>query len=52
MRASGFADTEIRRVALRVLRILQNEAPALFSDFEIIRRDDGTETAATTNTGV
>ncbi len=52
MRASGFADTEIRRVALRVLRILQNEAPALFGDFEIIRRDDGTETASTTNMGV
>ncbi len=52
MRASGFADTEIRRAALRVLRILQTEAPALFGDFEIIRREDDTETASTTNMGV
>ncbi len=52
MRASGFADTEIRRVAIMVLRILQQEAPALFGDYEILPRDDGTETASTTNPGV
>jgi len=52
MRASGSADTEIRRAAIQVLRILQAEAPALFADFEIATRDDGSEVAVTTNPGV
>ena len=52
MRASGHADTEIRRAAIQILRILQGEAPALFGDFEILPREDGTETASTTNPGV
>ncbi len=52
MRASGSADTEIRRAAIQVLRILQAEAPALFGDYEIMMRDDATETATTSNPGV
>jgi thymidylate synthase (FAD) len=52
MRASGSADTEIRRAAIQVLRILQAEAPALFGDYEIMKREDGTETATTSNPGV
>jgi len=52
MRASGSADTEIRRAAIQVLRILQAEAPALFGDFDIAAREDGSEVAVTTNPGV
>jgi thymidylate synthase (FAD) len=52
MRASGFADTEIRRTAVQVLRLLQAEAPALFGDFQIVRQPDGTELASTPNPGV
>ena len=52
MRASGSADTEIRRAAIAVLLILQEEAPALFGDFQIVAREDGTRTASTDNPGV
>ncbi len=52
MRASGFADTEIRRVAILVLRALQQEAPAIFGDYEILTRDDGTQVASTSNPSV
>ena len=35
MRGSIHADAEIRHVALKVLAILQQDAPSLFNDFEI-----------------
>ncbi len=47
MRASEWAETEIRRVALVMLRIMQREAPSMFSDYEIVRLEDGTEVART-----
>ena len=47
LRASPFADAEIRRLAITVLRVLQAEAPDLFKDFEVEPLDDGTETAST-----
>ena len=49
LRGSEWAEEEIRKVALQVLRIMQREAPSLFSDYEIVRGEDGTETARTPN---
>jgi thymidylate synthase (FAD) len=43
LRLGEGAELEIRRMALGCLRILQKEAPALFTDFEIYRAPDGTE---------
>jgi thymidylate synthase (FAD) len=43
LRSSEGAELEIRRMAVEVLRILQNEAPAFFSDFEIYTADDKRE---------
>jgi thymidylate synthase (FAD) len=47
MRASEWAETEIRKVALQLLRIMQREAPSIFSDYDIITLEDGTEVART-----
>ncbi len=47
LRASPFADAEIRTLAIAVLRVLQTEAPDLFNDFQVKPLDDGTETAST-----
>jgi len=45
MRGAIFADWEIRYLALKVLDILQTEAPLLFGDFEISDLPDGTRIA-------
>ena len=45
MRASEAADVEIRRLAVEVLRKLNNVAPAVFADFTITKLEDGTEVA-------
>lgn len=45
MRATEHADTEIRGLAIEVLRQLREVAPAVFSDFEIATLDDGSEIA-------
>ena len=42
MRATEYADPEIRSLAMEILPLLQNEAPLLFNDFEIIDLPDGT----------
>lgn len=47
MRASEWAEVEIRKVALEMLRIMQREAPSLFADYEVVRLEDGTEVART-----
>jgi len=47
LRGSEWAETEIRGVALALLRIMRAEAPNLFSDYEVVRLDDGTEVART-----
>jgi thymidylate synthase (FAD) len=46
MRATEFADVEIRRVAIMCLRELQRIAPNVFGDFTITALADGTEIAA------
>tara|TARA_B100000676_G_C18087981_1_gene856778 strand:+ start:5212 stop:6012 length:801 start_codon:yes stop_codon:yes gene_type:complete len=45
MRGSVYADTEIRFVAINLLRLLQKEAPLLFQDFSIENLSDGTQIA-------
>ncbi len=45
LRCGEGAELEIRRMAIAVLRVLQREAPALFSDFEIYVADDRQEAA-------
>ena len=39
MRASPFADAEIRRLALMLLDIMRVEAPNVFADYAIVRED-------------
>lgn len=45
MRASEHAEPEIRRVAIEVLKILQEQAPAVFGDFRVRVGPDGSEVA-------
>ena len=45
LRSGEGAELEIRRMAVACLRILQREAPALFSDFDIYVADDRQEAA-------
>ena len=45
LRSSEAAELEIRRMAVMVLRVLQHEAPAFFSDFEIYEASDRREAA-------
>jgi thymidylate synthase (FAD) len=48
LRCGEGAELEIRRMAIAVLRLLQKEAGALFSDFEIYGADDRQESARVT----
>jgi thymidylate synthase (FAD) len=45
LRSSEGAELEIRRMAIAVLRLLQQEAPGFFSDFDIYVADDRREAA-------
>ena len=45
LRSSEGAELEIRRAAVAILRVLQAEAPAFFSDFEIYTAEDRREAA-------
>ena len=47
LRASAFAEPEIRKVAVEFLRIMQDEAPNIFADYEFFRLEDGTLAART-----
>lgn len=47
LRGSRHAETEIRKLAVLVLRIMQKEAPHLFSDYELVPLPDGTFEATT-----
>jgi thymidylate synthase (FAD) len=42
MRASRHAETEIRKLAVQLVRIMQREAPNLFGDYELVPLPDGT----------
>jgi thymidylate synthase (FAD) len=45
LRSSEGAELEIRRFAIMALRLMQSEAPAMFSDFEIYVAEDRKEAA-------
>ncbi len=47
MRASRHAEVEIRKLAVKVLQIMQTEAPHLFSDYQLVPLPDGTFEATT-----
>lgn len=47
LRASAGADTEIRVLAVKCLKLLQQEAPDLFGDYAIEKMKDGTEIVGT-----
>jgi len=47
MRGSEHADVEIRKVALRMLEIMQKEAPAMFGDYRLETMADGSPYVAT-----
>ena len=49
LRSSEAAELEIRRLAVAVLRVLQEEAPAFFSDFEVYTAADRREAAKVTH---
>jgi thymidylate synthase (FAD) len=47
LRGSRHAEVEIRKLAIAVLRIMQREAPHLFTDYELVPLPDGTHEAVT-----
>ena len=47
MRASRHAEVEIRKLAVKVLEIMQAEAPNLFGDYRLEPLPDGTREAVT-----
>ena len=47
MRASRFAEIEIRKAAVRVLQLMQKEAPHIFGDYVLEPLPDGTFEATT-----
>jgi thymidylate synthase (FAD) len=47
LRGAEGAEAEIRRVAVKLLRLMQEEAPTLFGDYEIARLGDGSEVTRT-----
>jgi thymidylate synthase (FAD) len=47
LRASSGADTEIRVLAIKCLRLFQQEAPDLFGDYNVESMKDGTEIVGT-----
>jgi len=46
-RANEFAEVEIRKVAIKILRLLQQESPAVFGDYRIETLPDSSEVART-----
>jgi thymidylate synthase ThyX/5-methylcytosine-specific restriction endonuclease McrA len=47
LRGSRHAETEIRKLAVQVLQIMQKEAPSLFGDYQLVPLADGTFEAVT-----
>jgi len=47
LRGSRHAETEIRKLAIKVLKIMQAEAPSLFGDYQLVPLPDGTFEAIT-----
>ena len=49
LRGSEGAEAEIRRVAVKFLRLMQQEAPSVFGDYEILTLENGAEVTSTPN---
>ena len=49
LRANEHAETEIRLVAMKILRVLQQESPNIFGDYTVEKLADGSEVARTAN---
>jgi thymidylate synthase (FAD) len=47
LRGDEHADTEIRALAVQILRVMQKTAPNIFGDYEIVELSDGTEMTRT-----
>lgn len=47
LRGSSAAEPEIRKVAVRLLQIMQRESPNLFGDFQVVTLEDGSLGTAT-----
>jgi len=47
LRGSLNADVEMRKVAVKMLRLMQTEAPNIFNDYTIIKAEDETEIVTT-----
>ena len=47
MRGSRHAEVEIRKLAVQVLRVMRQEAPHIFGDYELVPLPDGTLEAIT-----
>jgi len=47
LRCNEHAETEIRRVAQRVLEIMKTEAPNIFGDYDLVDLPDGSQAAST-----
>jgi thymidylate synthase (FAD) len=47
LRGSRHAEVEIRKLAIKVLRIMQKEAPHIFNDYQLVALPDGTWEAVT-----
>lgn len=47
LRGSGSADTEIRQLALALLRVLREESPSLFGDYRLCVGENGVEIVET-----
>jgi thymidylate synthase (FAD) len=47
LRGGAGADPEIRKVAVRMLEIMRQEAPNIFGDFEVVTLEDGTRGVTT-----
>jgi thymidylate synthase (FAD) len=47
LRASRHAEVEIRKLAIRILEIMKQEAPHIFNDYQLVPLPDGTFEAVT-----
>jgi thymidylate synthase (FAD) len=47
LRASRHAEVEIRKLAVKVLELMQKEAPHIFGDYQLVPLSDGTQEAVT-----
>ena len=47
LRGSRHAEVEIRKLAVKVLQLMQQEAPHIFHDYQLLPLPDGTYEAAT-----